>query len=216
MAVPSRLDGMARYGIRTDRAIGVTIYELRPLARRLGPDHGLALELWDTGIHEARILAGFVDNPALVTEQQMEAWALDFDSWDLCDQVCGLFEETSFAWSKAHEWSEREEEFVKRAAFAIVAGLAVHAKDAPDRDFERFLSVIRRAATDDRNYVKKAASWALRNVGKRNPRLNAKAIATAERLRSSASRSARWVGSEALRELQSEKVQQRLRRKLRG
>ena len=216
MAVPSRLDGMARYGIRTDRAIGVTIYELRPLARRLGPDHGLALELWDTGIHEARILAGFVDDPALVTKQQMEAWALDFDSWDLCDQVCGLFEETSFAWSKAHEWSEREEEFVKRAAFAIVAGLAVHAKDAPDRDFERFLSVIRRAATDDRNYVKKAASWALRNVGKRNPRLNAKAIATAERLRSSASRSARWVGSEALRELQSEKVQQRLRRKLRG
>ena len=216
MAVPSRLDGMARYGIRTDRAIGVTIYELRPLARRLGPDHGLALELWDTGIHEARILAGFVDNPALVTEQQMEAWALDFDSWDLCDQVCGLFEETSFAWSKAHEWSEREEEFVKRAAFAIVAGLAVHAKDAPDRDFERFLSVIRRAATDERNYVKKAASWALRNVGKRNPRLNAKAIATAERLRSSASRSARWVGSDALRELASEKIQQRLRRKLRG
>lgn len=202
---------MARYGIRTDRALGVTIYELRPIAKRLGRDHDLALALWETGIHEARILAGFVDDPARVTKPQMETWVAGFDSWDLCDQVCGLFEETPFAWAKAREWSRREEEFVKRAAFAIVAGLAVHDKQAPEGVFMRFLPTIRRAATDERNYVKKAVSWALRNIGKRSLPLNARAIESAERLRASSSRAARWVGSDALRELTSEKVRARMR-----
>jgi 3-methyladenine DNA glycosylase AlkD len=182
----------------------------------LGTDHELALGLWETGIHEARILAGFVDDPALVTEGQMESWAADFDSWDLCDQVCGLFEETRFAWKKAREWSRREEEFVKRAAFAIVAGLAVHDKAAPDGVFLRFLPTIRRASTDDRNFVKKAVSWALRSIGKRTPALNAAALETAERLRGSTSRSARWIGSDAARELASEKVRSRLRRRTTG
>ncbi|HLB61251.1 MAG TPA: DNA alkylation repair protein [Actinomycetota bacterium] len=214
LADPSRLEGMARYAIPAD--LGVTIYELRPLAKRLGSDHELALGLWGSGIHEARILAGFVDDPALITEEQMEDWVADFDSWDLCDQVCGLFEQTAFAWKKAREWSRRGEEFVKRAAFAIVAGLAVHDKAAGDGAFVRFLPTIRRGAADDRNFVKKAVSWALRNIGKRNLALNAAALETADDLRGSASRSARWVGSDAARELASERVQKRLRRKARG
>ena len=211
LADPTRLPGMARYGIAVDEALGVSVPELRRLARSLGKDHGLALRLWRTGVHEARILAGMVDDPARVTQSQMERWVRDFRSWDLCDQVCmNLFDRTPFAFGKAGAWSRREPEFEKRAAFALMACAAVHRKDVGDQPFEAFLPTIERAATDERNYVKKAVNWALRQIGKRNAPLNRKAIATAERIRALDSRTARWIATDALRELTSPAVRQRL------
>ena len=212
-ANPADLEGMARFGIATDRALGgSSIPYLRWLAKRLGKDHRLAAELWASRIHEARILAGLVDDPAAVTEEQMEAWAAEFDSWDVVDGVCGsLFDKTPFAYGKAVEWSSRREEFVKRAAFALMAMLAVHAKQAEDRSFEVFLPIIERESGDPRNLVRKAVNWALRQIGKRNLALNAKAIATAVRIKESGVRSAKWVASDALRELRSSAVQARLR-----
>jgi 3-methyladenine DNA glycosylase AlkD len=211
LSKPENLAGMARYGIKTDHALGISIYELRKVAAQAGADHALALELWETGGHEARILASYVDRPAWVTEAQMETWAADFDSWDLCDQVCGLFDRTPFAYPKVFEWSARPEEFVKRAAFAIIAGLAVYDKAAPDEKLAQFLPVIVRTAGDERNYVKKAVNWALRNLGKRSQALNALAIETARQLAASDSKAARWNGHDALRELTSEKIQARLK-----
>ncbi len=204
---------MARFGIATDRALGgSSIPYLRWLAKRLGKDHRLAAELWASRIHEARILAGLVDDPAAVTEEQMEAWAAEFDSWDVVDGVCGsLFDKTPFAYGKTVEWSSRREEFVKRAAFALMAMLALHDKQAEDRSFEVFLPIIERESGDPRNLVRKAVNWALRQIGKRNLALNAKAIATAVRIKESGVRSAKWVASDALRELRSSAVQARLR-----
>ncbi len=212
-ANPGDLEGMARFGIATDRALGgSSIPHLRWLAKRLGKDHRLAAELWASRIHEARILAGLVDDPAAVTEEQMEAWAAEFDSWDVVDGVCGsLFDKTPFAYGKAVEWSSRREEFVKRAAFALMAMLALHDKQAEDRSFEVFLPIIERESGDPRNLVRKAVNWALRQIGKRNLALNAKAIATAVRIKESGVRSAKWVASDALRELRSSAVQARLR-----
>ncbi len=217
--------GMARYGIEVEQAFGVSVYELRKLAKRLGTDHELALALWATGNHEARLLAVFVDDPALVTPEQMEAWAADFDSWDVCDQATtSLFDLTPHAWGKAVEWAGREEEWVKRAGFALMAGLAVHDKGAPDEAFVELLTLIEEGAFDPRPYVKKAASWALRNIGKRNRSLNEAAFACAKRILDAANeraggdrggdpgaRAARWVTSDALRELTSERVLGRLR-----
>jgi 3-methyladenine DNA glycosylase AlkD len=217
--------GMARYGINVEHAFGVSICELRKVARRLGTDHDLALALWETGNHEARLLACFVDDPATVTEEQLEAWAGGFDSWDICDQATtSLFDRTKHAWTRAVDWAGRDEPWVKRAGFAMMAGLAVHDTSATDRMFRRLLPVIARGATDDRNYVKKAVNWALRNIGKRNRTLNAAAIARAETICAAANRraggqrggdpaarSARWVATDALRELTSERVQARLR-----
>jgi 3-methyladenine DNA glycosylase AlkD/predicted enzyme related to lactoylglutathione lyase len=217
--------GMARYGINVEQAFGVSIHELRRVARRLGADHGLALELWSTGNHEARLLACFVDDPAEVTEAQAEAWVRDFDSWDVCDQAAtSLLDRTSLAWAKARAWAVRDEPWVRRAGFALMAGLAVHDQAATDRAFVRLLPLIERAAWDERNFVKKAVNWALRNIGKRNQALNAAAIACAERIRAAANRqaggerggeagarAARWVAADALRELGSEKVKARLR-----
>ena len=211
LADPGRLAGMARYGIATDTALGITVTELRALARRVGRDHELAAALWDTRIHEARMLATMVDDPARVTEAQMETLVRDLASWDLCDGLCGnLLDRTPFAFAKAVEWSSRDEEFVKRAGFALMAWSAVHRKDADDERFEMFLPVIRAEAMDDRNYVKKAVSWALRQIGKRSPRLHAQAIATAEEIRELDSRTARWIASDVLRELTSDAVRERL------
>jgi len=208
----SRLPGMSRYGINVEKAIGVPIPDLRKLARALGPDHDLAIALWETEVHEARLLAAMIDDPAQVTEAQMETWVHDFDSWDLCDQVCGnLFDRTRFAFRKATEWTSREEEFVKRAGFAVLAWAAVHRKDVGDDPFRAFFPIIRSASTDERNYVKKAVNWALRQIGKRSAALNAEAVATAERIRRMDSKAARWIGSDALRELTSPSVQARLR-----
>jgi 3-methyladenine DNA glycosylase AlkD len=209
----SRLEGMARFGIDTTRAVGVTVTELRRLARDLGPDHELAAALWASGVHEARLLASLVDEPATVSEAQMEAWVADLDSWDVCDGVCGnLFDRTPFALDKAVEWSSREPEFQKRAAFALMASAAVHRKDLPDAAFASLLPVIRAQAIDERNYVKKAVSWALRQIGKRSSGLNSRAVRTAERIERIDSRAARWVARDALRELRSDAVQARLRK----
>ena len=206
-----RLAGMERYGIQTRTALGITVTALRAYARTLGRDHELAGALWDSEIHEARLLATMIDDPARVTEAQMEAWVSDLESWDLCDQLAGnLFERTTFALGKAVEWSMREDEFVKRCGFALVAWAAVHRKDADDATFEVFLPRIRAEATDGRNYVKKAVSWALRQIGKRNLALNRRATATAREIRQIDSRAARWIAGDALRELESPRVQARL------
>ncbi|HSL67129.1 MAG TPA: DNA alkylation repair protein [Actinomycetota bacterium] len=212
MADPSALEGMARYGIATERALGgISLPTLRAMARRIGRDHHLAAQLWDSGIHEARILAPLVDDPGLVTQDQMEAWAAGFDSWDVVDGACcSLFDRTPFAYQMAVEWSGREEEFVKRAAFSLMAGLAVHDKSAPNEAFQPFFTVIEREAGDRRNYVRKAVNWALRQIGKRNLTLNRRALAVAMRIHRTGPRSARWVASDALRELESEAVRERL------
>ncbi len=204
--------GMARFGINPKNTLGISIPVLRALAKEIGTDHALALKLWASGIHEARILAAIVDEPASVTEAQMERWVKQFDSWDVCDQVCmNLFGKTRYAHRKALEWSKREKEFEKRAGFALMAVLAVHDRDAGDAAFERFLPVMVRGARDERNFVKKAVNWALRQIGKRNTRLNRAAIKTARGMMQIDSKSARWVASDALRELTSAATQKRLR-----
>ena len=212
LADPARRPGMATVGINVDRALGVSIPNLRKLGRRHRTDHDLALALWGTQIHEARILASMVDDPAAVTPEQMEDWVADLDSWDLCDQVCSnLFDATPFATGKAREWTRRPEEYVKRAGFTLIAALAVHDHTSTDRAFIAWFPAIRRGASDERNYVKKAVNWALRGIGKRNLALNAAAIAEAELLTASEHRSARWIARDALRELRSDAVQERLR-----
>jgi 3-methyladenine DNA glycosylase AlkD len=212
MGDPARRDGMARYGIDISRALGISVTELRRLARDLGHDHDLAAALWASGVHEARILASLVDEPARVSHAQMDAWVADLNSWDVCDAVCGnLFDRTPFALDKAVEWSAREPDFEKRAGFALMAWAAVHRKDLPDAAFASLLPLIRERSADDRNYVKKAVSWALRQIGKRSAGLNTKAIRTAEQIERMEARSSRWIARNALRELRSEAVQARLR-----
>ncbi len=204
---PRNVAGMARFGINPRNTLGVSIPTLRRIARQAGKDHRLAQELWASGIHEARILAAIVDVPEQVTEAQMERWVKDFDSWDVCDQVCSnLFDKTAYAHRKAAQWSRRDDEFVKRAGFVLMAALAVHDKSAPDAAFSKFLPLITRGATDERNFVKKAVNWALRQIGKRNAALNRAAIATAREIQRIDSKSARWVAADALRELQGRRM----------
>lgn len=211
LANPENVAGMARFGINPNNTLGIAVPVLRDIAKEVGGDHELAEELWSSGIHEARILACFVDKPELVTESQMEGWVKDFNSWDVCDLCCSdLFDRTKFAHQKAVEWSEREEEFVKRAGFTLMAALAVHDKKATDADFQKFLPIIKREATDNSNFVRKAVNWALRNIGKRNRNLNKMAIKTAEEIKQIDSKSARWIAADALRELTGEAVQKRL------
>ena len=207
---PVNVEGMARFGIASTNTLGITVPALRALAKRCGRDHALAAQLWATKIHEARILAGMVDDPAKVTPAQMDRWANQFDSWDVVDGVCALFEETPYAYEKAKEWSAHRKEYVKRSAFTLIAYFAVHDKQAPDRKITQFLPIIRREAQDDRNFVKKAVNWALRNIGKRNLACNAAAIATAEQIRAAGTRAGRWIAADALRELRSDPVQRRL------
>jgi 3-methyladenine DNA glycosylase AlkD len=209
---PDAVAGMARYGINTKNSYGVSIPVLRAMGRQIGKDHRLAGELWASGVREARILAAYIDDPRRVTDRQMERWARDFDSWDVCDQICSnLFDKTRSAFSKALEWSGRSELFVKRAGFVLMASLAVHDKTAEDAVFESFLPIIQRESLDDRKLVKKAVSWALRQIGKRNRRLNRMAIDAAKVLQGLDSKTARWIASEALRELKGDKVGERLR-----
>lgn len=211
---PARVSAMSRFGVQVKKALGISAPELRKLAKEIGKDHALAARLWSSGIHEARILAALTDDPHLVTEDQMENWAADFDSWDVCDACClNLFDHTPFAYKKIAEWSRREKAYVKRAAFALMAALAVHDKNASDKNFVKFLPIIKRESADDRNFVKKAVNWALRQIGKRNIVLNRAAIETACEIRLIDSRSARWIAADALRELSSAQVQNRLRKK---
>jgi len=201
LADPARLPGMARYGIGGGTAIGVTVAELRALAKELGRSHELAQGLWDSGVHEARILASLVEERDRVDEAQLDRWVADLGSWDLCDQFCqNLVRHTPFAWTKALEWSGRSEPFVKRAGFATMAGLAVSDKQADDARFAPFLQAVAERADDDRPIVRKGASWALRQIGKRNPSLRESAVAIAQALRNGGPGD-RWVGSDALREL---------------
>jgi 3-methyladenine DNA glycosylase AlkD len=202
MGSPAAREGMQRFGIDTTHALGVSIPALRSLAKAIKKDHILALALWETEYHEARILASMIDDPTQVTVRQIDAWVKDFNSWDLCDQVCGnLFDRTAFAVEKAMAFSKRKEEFVKRAGFVLMAEYAVHNKKAEDKVFLAFLPLIEKEAYDDRNFVKKAVNWALRQIGKRNARLREAAIFTAERILLQDSNAARWIARDALREL---------------
>ena len=195
-------DGMARYGIPSDKAFGVSVGDLQKLAKRLGRNPAHAAALWQTGWYEARMLAAFVDDPACVTPAQMDRWCGDFDNWAVCDTVCfHLFDRTPHAWRKVEQWSSRPDEFVKRAAFALLWGLTVHDKTAGDAPFAGALLRVERAATDERHFVKKAVNMALRAIGKRNAALRTAATATAKRLSDSENATARWVGKDALREL---------------
>ena len=212
LANPKAVEGMAKYGIRPAKAYGVSISDLRHIAQEIGTDHGLAQRLWQAGIRETQILASLIDDAKLVTGDQMESWVKDFDSWDTCDQCCqNLFGKTKFAYQKAVEWSSNEEEYIKRAGFVLMARLAVSDKKAADEEFVRFLPMIKRGSADSRNFVKKAVNWALRQIGKRNLALNEVAVRTAEEIQKMDSRSARWVASDAIRELTNEAVQKRLR-----
>lgn len=204
-------DGMARFGLPSDNAFGVSMKDIQALAKKLGKSHTLAEGLWRSGWHEARMLACYVDEPDRVTPTQMDRWCREFDNWGICDTACFvLFDKTQHAWEKVDEWSRRGPEFEKRAAFALLWGLTVHDKDAPDTRFLSGLRHIRRAAPDERHFVKKAVNMALRAVGKRNSALHAEAVATASALAASLNPAARWTGQNALTELKSPSVARRL------
>lgn len=199
---PKNVAGMARFGINPKNTLGVKIPVLRKMAKEIGKNHSLALELWDSGIHEAKILASMIDDAGLVSEKQAKKWIKDFDSWDVCDQVCmNLFDKTAFSFDKAKEWSKRKEEFEKRAGFALMACLAWHDKKAKDSDFLQFFPSIKAGATDERNFVKKAVNWALRQIGKRNEHLRKEAIKLAAEIEKIDSKTARWIAADALKEL---------------
>jgi 3-methyladenine DNA glycosylase AlkD len=207
-------EGLARYGLPSENALGVSVADIRQLGKLLGRDHDLALALWKTGVYEARMLTSFVDEPSRVTPAQMDRWCRDFDSWGICDTLCfHLFDRIPHAWQKVEKWSGRREEFVKRAAFALLASLSCHDKAAPDKLFRDGLALIERASTDDRNFVKKAVSWALRCIGKRNAGLHLAAVKLAQRLTDSPHPAARWTGKDALRDLATPATLRRLKRR---
>ena len=211
-SVPERKADFLRFGINIDNALFIQMPILRDMAKSIGQNHKLAEDLWETGVHEARILACLIDEPDKVTEKQMEKWARDFNLWDICDQCCNnFFRKTRFAHQKAVEWSSREEEFVKRAGFVMMAVLAVHDKKAKDNVFLKFLKIAEKKATDKRNFVKKAINWAIRQIGKRNPALNKKAITICCQIVKKDSKSSQWIAKDALRELNSEAIIKRLR-----
>jgi 3-methyladenine DNA glycosylase AlkD len=214
MASKKVRDGMARFAIPSDKAFGVSVGAMRQLAKKLGRSHELAAGLWESGWYEARMMAAFVDDPTEVTPAQMDRWCGEFDNWAICDTVCfHLFDRTRHAWKKLAPWAKLKEEFPKRGAFALLWGLTVHDKAADDEKFAQGLVLIERAATDERNFVKKAVNMALRAIGKRNRELHALAVATAQRLAESKDATARWNGKDALRELASSSVRRRLAKK---
>lgn len=215
---PENIAGMARFGIVTRKAFGVSAPVLKEIAKdvkkRAKDRDELALKLWETGIHEARIVAYLFDDPKKVSEKQMDSWAKDFDNWAICDGACGhLFCKTEFAYKKVFEWSEREDEFIKRAGIVLIAYLAVHDKKASDEKIAQFLPLLESKADDERNFIKKAVNWSLRQIGKRNLNLNKLAVETAEKIKARNTKSARWIASDALRELTNEKTLERLEKK---
>ena len=204
------VEGMAKFGMTSTNRLGISVPNMRKIAKQNGNDHAVAMELWESGIPEAQIVAALIAEPDKLTEKQMENWVKDFNSWDVCDQVCmNLFDKTPLAWKKIYDWSEREEEFVKRAAFSLIACIAWHDKTLPDEKLIELFPLIKREATDERNFVKKAVNWALRHIGKKNK--NKAAISLAKEIKQIDSKSACWIASDAIRELESEKVQQRLK-----
>lgn len=208
---PDQLAGMARYGMKTENRLGIQMPELRKLAKEIGRNHTLAMQLWESGIAEARILASMVAEPEKLTSQQMDSMVADVDSWDIGDQTCmNLFEKTPLAWQKIREWSQRDEEFVKRTAYGLIACLAWHNKTASDEQFVETFTTIADGAQDSRKSVQKAVSWALRNIGKRNKCLNQEAIKLAQQIQTTATKPAKWVASDVIRELTSPAVKRRL------
>jgi len=211
-ARPNQLEGMARYGMTVEKRLGVSIPELRLLAKEIGKEHNLSLDLWKTGIDDARILAAMIGDPQKLTEEQMEDWVKDINSWDVCDQVCmNLFEKSPLAWKKIRDWANRDEEFAKRTAFSLIACLAWHDKKTEDEKFIALFPVIREGARDERNFVKKAVNWAMRNMGKRNRNLNTAVVDIAKEIQKFDSKAARWIATDAIKELESEAVQRRLK-----
>ncbi len=207
LANAQAIEGMARFGIRPAQALGISIPTLRKMAKDIGRNQALALALWDSGIHEARILASMIAEPQLVSAELMEKWANDFDAWDVCDQVCGnLFDKTPYAYQKATQWCQQEREFVRRAGFVMMAELAVHDKKAQDEAFMQFFPLIKQHAGDERNFVKKAVNWALRQIGKRNSHLRTLALECAYEIQDMDSKTARWVAKDALKELQAKEI----------
>jgi 3-methyladenine DNA glycosylase AlkD len=209
LANAQNVEGMARFGIRPANVLGISMPTLRKMAKEIGRDHASALALWDSGIHEARILASMIGEPRLVTPELMDAWVNDFDAWDVCDQVCGnLFDRTAYAYQKAVEWCHGEKEFVRRAGFVMMAELAVHDKKAEDEAFTQFFPLIMQYADDERNFVKKAVNWALRQIGKRNSRLCALALECAYDIQKMDSKTAQWVSKDAIKELQAKEFKE--------
>ena len=207
-----QLEGMARYGIKTDNRLGVSIPDIRKIAKDFGKNHEIALELWKTGYADAKITAALIDEPEKVTETQMEEWVNGIDSWDVCDQICmNLFDKTPYAWKKIIDWSERNEEFAKRTAFSLLACLAWHDKHADDNKFIEYFPLIKKNASDDRNYVKKAVSWSLRHIGKRNLNLQKAALKLADEIKQIDSKTAKWIGSDVIRDLNSDPTKRRLK-----
>jgi len=206
LSTTEHFDKLSYFGIKNEKAFGVKIPLVRGLAKKIGKNHELALELWKTEIHEARILATFIDNPKQVTESQFDGWVGDFNSWDICDQCCSLLIRTPFAMARIAIYASAKEEFVKRTAFVLMCALVVYDKKAKDEVFYPFFDLIEREACDDRNFVRKAVNWALRQIGKRNEPLRLKAIECGERILAQESKSAKWIANDALRELRSDKI----------
>lgn len=208
-ANPKNVEGMARFGINPNNTLGVSMPLLRKTAKEIGKDHKLAQELWESGIHEAKILAALIDDPKAVDGKQMENWVKDFDFWDVCDQTCmNLFDKTSFAYQKASKWAKEKKEFIRRAGFVLMATLSVHDKKAKDEEFIKFFPLIKKFSVDERNFVRKANNWALRQIGKRNIFLNKKAIKLAEEIQKIDSKSAKRIAKDTIRELKAKKFKQ--------
>lgn len=213
-ANPKDAAGMARFGIKGKVFGGTCMPVMKKMAQKIGKDHALAAELWRSGIREARLLAIFIEDPGLVTEKQMDNWVNDFESWDICDGAClHLFDRTPWAYEKVFAWSKNKKEYVRRAGFVLMAVLAVHDKKMVDKDFIKFFPLIEKTAGDERNFVKKAVNWTLRQIGKRNKKLNKAAIAVARKIYKQESKSAKWIGKDAIRELESSAVNKRLNKK---
>ena len=211
---PENVEEMSKFGIASDTAYGVPIPVLRKFAKEFKNNHKLAQELWNSNVHEGKLLAAFIDNPKEITEEQMQEWVNDFYSWDICDQICSnLFDKTPFAYDKAIEWSKEEKEFVRRAGFVMMAVLAVHDKNANNEKFLQFFPLIEIYSDDDRNFVKKAVNWALRQIGKRNLLLHKKVLSLAKKIKKLDSKSAKWIAADAIRELENEKIIKRIKSK---
>lgn len=207
------LEGMARYGINVTKAFGLNVPLIRAMAKKIGKNHELALELWETDYHEARHIASMIDDPKLVTKSQMNRWVRDFNSWDICDGTCSnLFRKTPFAIEKIFEWAEKKEEYIRRAGFSLICYAAVHEKKKEDEEFLQFFSLIKKHSLDERNFVKKAVNWSLRQIGKRSEFLNKEAIKLAKEIQALDSKSARWIANDAIKELEDSKILARLKR----
>ena len=211
MGDPKNIKGMERFGIKTENNFGNSVTALRKYAKKIGKNHDLAVKLWESGIRDARMVAACIEDPETVSEGQVDKWVKDLDSWDICDHCCGhFFDKTPFAYKKVREWTKSYELFVKRAGFSLIAWLAVHDKKKDDSEFVNFLKIIERESTDERKYIRKSANWALRQIGKRNIDMNKKALIVSNKIQKIDSKSAKWIASDAIRELTSEKVKQKL------